>query len=44
MHNNHFVVHKMCGFISFVFKKLIPNNANPTFQEVGGATQPRIFC
>ena len=34
----------MCGFISFVFKKIIPNNTTPTFQEVGGVTQPRIFC
>ena len=35
---------KMCGFISSVFKKIIPNNTTPTFQEVGGVTQPRIFC
>ena len=34
----------MCGFISFVFKKIIPNIPTPTFQEVGGVTQPRIFC
>ena len=27
---------KMCGFISSVFKKIIPINTNPTFQEVGG--------
>ena len=35
---------KMCGFISSVFKKFIPYNTTPTFQEVGGVTQPRIFC
>ena len=35
---------KMCGFISSVLKKTIPNNTSPTFQEVGGVTQPRIFC
>ena len=35
---------KMCGFISSVFKKIIPNNTTPTFQEVGEATQPLIFC
>ena len=35
---------KMCGFICSVFKKIIPNNTTPTFQEVGGVTQPRIFC
>ena len=35
---------KMCGFISSVFKKIIPNITTPTFQEVGGVTHPRIFC
>ena len=35
---------KMCGLICSVFKKIIPNNTTPTFQEVGGVTQPRIFC
>ena len=35
---------KMCGFISSVFKKIIPNNTTATFQEVGGVSQPRIFC
>ena len=34
---------KMCGFISSEFKKIIPNNTTPTFQEVGGVTQPSIF-
>ena len=34
---------KMCGFISSVFKKLISNNTTPTFQEVGGVAQTRIF-
>ena len=33
----------MCGFISSVFKKIIPNNTTPTFQEVGGVTQPHIL-
>ena len=31
---------KMCGFISSVFKKIIPYNTTSTFQEVGGVTQP----
>ena len=35
---------KMCGFICSVFKKIISNNTIPTSQEVGGVTQPRIFC
>ena len=35
---------KMCGFISSVFKKIIPNNTTTTFQEVGGVIQPCIFC
>ena len=35
---------KMCGFISSIFKKNIPYNTTPIFQEVGGVTQPRIFC
>ena len=35
---------KICGFISSVFKKFIPNNTIPTFQEVGGVAQPLIFC
>ena len=35
---------KMCGFICSVLKKIIPNNTTPTFQEVGGVTQPDIFC
>ena len=34
----------MCGFICSLFKKIISNNTIPTFQEVGGVTQPRIFC
>ena len=29
---------KKCGFFSSVFKKIIPNNTTPTFQEVGGVT------
>ena len=28
--------HKLCGFIGSVFKKIIPYNSSPTFQEVGG--------
>ena len=35
---------KICGSISSVFKKIIPYDTIPTFQEVGGVTQPRIFC
>ena len=27
-----------CGLFSYVFKKSIPNNTTPTFQEVGGVT------
>ena len=27
-----------CGVFSSVFKKIIPNNTTPTFQEVGGVT------
>ena len=34
---------KLCCFISSVFKKIIPNNTTPTFQEVGGVTQPTYF-
>ena len=29
---------KQCGLFSSVFKKIIPNNTTPTFQEVGGVT------
>ena len=29
---------KKCGLFSSAFKKIIPNNTTPTFQEVGGAT------
>ena len=29
---------KKCGFCCSVFKKNIPYNTIPTFQEVGGAT------
>ena len=32
------------GLFSFVFKKIIPNNTTPTFQEVVGVTSPLIFC
>ena len=35
---------KKCGFFSSAFKKIIPNNTTHTFQEVGGVTQPIIFC
>ena len=27
-----------CGLFSSIFKKIIPNNTTPTFQEVGGVT------
>ena len=30
--------HKKCGLFSSLFKKIIPNNTTPTFQEVGGVT------
>ena len=29
---------KNCGLFSSVFKKIITNNATPTFLEVGGVT------
>ena len=29
---------KKCGLFSSVFKKIIPNNTTPIFQEVGGQT------
>ena len=29
---------KKCDLFSSVFKKIIPNNTTPTFQEVGGVT------
>ena len=29
---------KNCGLFSSVFKKIIPYNTTPTFQEVGGVT------
>ena len=29
---------KKCGLFISVFKKIIPNNTTPTFQEVGGVT------
>ena len=29
---------KMCRLFSSVFKKIIPNNTTPAFQEVGGVT------
>ena len=35
---------KKCGFFSSEYKKNIPNTTSPTFQEVGGVTQPLIFC
>ena len=37
-------LHKLRAFISSVFKKIIPYNTTPTFQGVGGVTQPRTFC
>ena len=43
MHKHHFVAQK-CGLFSSVFKEIIPNNITPTFQEVGGVTQPLTFC
>ena len=35
---------KKYGLFSSVFMKTIPNNTTPSFQEVGGVTQPLIFC
>ena len=29
---------KKCGLCCSVFKKIIPNNTTPSFQEVGGVT------
>ena len=34
---------KKCGLFSSVFKKIIPNNTSPTFQEVGGVLNPSHF-
>ena len=34
---------KKCGLFSSVFKKIIPNNTTPTFQEVGWLTLPLTF-
>ena len=31
-------LHKKCGLFCSAFKKIIPNNTTPTFQEVGGVT------
>ena len=35
---------KKCDLLSSVFNKVIPNNTAPTFQEVGGVTEPLTFC
>ena len=35
---------KNSGLFGSAFKKNILNNTTPTFQEVGGVTQPLIFC
>ena len=35
---------KNVDLFSSVFKKIIANNTTSTFQEVGGVTQPHIFC
>ena len=32
------LLNKKCGLFSSVFKKIIPNNTTPTFQEVGGGS------
>ena len=29
---------KKCGLFRSVFRKIIPNNTTPTFQEMGGVT------
>ena len=31
---------KKCGLFNSLFKKIIPNNTPPTFQEVGGVCKP----
>ena len=35
---------KKCGLYSSVFKKIVPYNNTPTFQEVGRVTLPLTFC
>ena len=35
---------KRCGLFSPVFKKIILNDTNPSFQEVRGVTYPLTFC
>ena len=35
---------KKCGLFSSVFKKIIPDNTTPTFQEVGGVILTLTFC
>ena len=35
---------KKCGLCGSVFKKIIPNNTTPTFQEVGGVALTLTFC
>ena len=40
--NMHFVAQKV-WLLCNVFKKIILNKTTPTFQEVGGVTQPLIF-
>ena len=35
---------KMFGLFSSLFKKSIPDNTTPTFQEVGGVTLPLTIC
>ena len=34
---------KMCGFISSVFNKMIPNNTTPTFKKWVGYLNPAYF-
>ena len=34
--------HKMCGFIKYDFKKIIPNNTTPTFKKWVGNSIPHI--
>ena len=38
-----FCLAKNVDLFSSVFKKIIPDATTPTFQEVGGVTQPLIF-
>ena len=42
MYKEHFVSQNI-DLVSYAFKKCIPSDTNPTFQEVGRVTQPLTF-